>query len=81
MKHQILKTAYSTNNKQEELVAAAQLESYEPVTVTEIGQAKTHDLDTATDGWKLLRRDRQGKMWWRSYSLCKKIGLTAQSCL
>jgi len=46
-------------NKQEELEATVQQDSYELVAITEKWWDVSHDLSAAVDGYKLFRRDRQ----------------------
>ncbi|KAJ7405034.1 mitochondrial fission process protein 1 [Pitangus sulphuratus] len=48
-------------NKQEELEAIVQQESYDVVTITETWWDDSHDWRAAMDGYKLFRRDRQGR--------------------
>ncbi|KAJ7424185.1 hypothetical protein BTVI_07574 [Pitangus sulphuratus] len=48
-------------NKQEEPEAIVQQESYDIVVVTETWWDDSHDWSTAMDGYKLFRRDRQGR--------------------
>jgi len=52
--------ARSTDNKQE-LEAILQQHSYDLVTITETWWDDSHDWTAATDGYKLLRRNRRGK--------------------
>lgn len=51
----------STCNKQEELEATVQLENYDLIGVTETWLDKAHDWSAAVSGYKLFRRDRQGR--------------------
>ncbi|PKU29698.1 adaptin ear-binding coat-associated protein 1 [Limosa lapponica baueri] len=53
--------ARSMGNKQEELEATVQQESYDVVTITEMWWDDSHDWSAAMDGYKLFRRDRQGR--------------------
>jgi len=48
-------------NKQEELSAIVQQDSYDLVVITETWWHDSHDWSAAMDGSKLFRRDRQGK--------------------
>ncbi|KAK4826957.1 hypothetical protein QYF61_012806 [Mycteria americana] len=48
-------------NKQEELAAAAQLENYDLIAITETWWDESHDWSAVIDGYKLFRRDRQGR--------------------
>ncbi|KAK4820564.1 hypothetical protein QYF61_001627 [Mycteria americana] len=48
-------------NKQEELKAIVQQASYDLVTLTETWWDDSHDWSAAMDGYKLFRRDRQGR--------------------
>ncbi|PKU26999.1 mitochondrial fission process protein 1 [Limosa lapponica baueri] len=48
-------------NKQEELEAIVQQESYDVVAITEMWWDDSHDWSAALDGYKLFRRDRQGR--------------------
>jgi len=57
----IYTTARSMGNKQEELKAIAQQDSYDLVAITETWWDDSHDWSAAMDGYKLFRRDRQGK--------------------
>ncbi|GAB0179484.1 hypothetical protein GRJ2_000413700 [Grus japonensis] len=51
----------TTGNKREELKATMQLESYDLIAVVEVWSDKLHDWSTAINGYKLFRRDRQGR--------------------
>jgi len=53
--------ASSMGNKQEELEAIMLLESYDPIAITETWWDESHDWNVALDGYRLFRRDRQGK--------------------
>ncbi|KAK4818426.1 hypothetical protein QYF61_012960, partial [Mycteria americana] len=57
----IYTNACSMGNKQEELEAIVQQDSYDLVAVTEMWWDDSHDWSAAMDGCKLLRRDRQGR--------------------
>ena len=48
-------------NKQEELEAIVQQDSYDLVTITETWWDASHDWSAAMDDYKLFRRDRGGK--------------------
>ncbi|RMC13815.1 hypothetical protein DUI87_08898 [Hirundo rustica rustica] len=52
--------ARSMGNKQEELEAMVQ-QSYDVVAITETWWDDSHGWSTALNGYKLLRRDRQGR--------------------
>jgi len=54
-------SACSMENKQEDLEASVQLESYDLIAATETWWNKTHNWSAATNGYKLFRRDRQGR--------------------
>ncbi|PKU35038.1 adaptin ear-binding coat-associated protein 1 [Limosa lapponica baueri] len=53
--------AGSMGNKQEELEAIVWQESYDAVAITEMRWDDLHDWSAAMDGYKLFRRDRQGR--------------------
>ena len=53
--------AHSMGNKQEELEATVLLESYDLVAITETWWDKSHGWNVAIDGYRLFRRDRQGR--------------------
>ncbi|KAK4827442.1 hypothetical protein QYF61_017999 [Mycteria americana] len=57
----IYSNARSTGNKQEELEAIVQLENYDIVAITETWCDDSHNWSAAVDGYKLFRRDRQGR--------------------
>ena len=57
----IYTNACSMGNKQEELEAIVQRDSYDLVSITETGWDDPHDWSVAMDGYKLFRRDRQGR--------------------
>ncbi|GAB0210334.1 hypothetical protein GRJ2_003499200 [Grus japonensis] len=57
----IYTNARSLGNKQEELEAIVQQDSYDLVTITEMWWDNSHDWSAAMDGYKLFRRDRQGR--------------------
>jgi len=48
-------------NKQEELEAIVQQDTYDLFTITETWWDDSHDWSAAVDGYKLFRRDRRGK--------------------
>jgi len=52
--------ACSMTNKQEELEATVQQDSYDLDGITEIWWDDSHDWGAATDGYKPFRRDRRG---------------------
>ena len=53
--------AHSMGNKQEELEAIVRQASYELVAITEMWWDHSHDWSAAVDGYKLFRKDRQGR--------------------
>ncbi|PKU29350.1 mitochondrial fission process protein 1 [Limosa lapponica baueri] len=53
--------AGSMGNKQDELEAIVQQDSYNVVAITETWWDDGHDWNAAMDGYKLFRRDRQGR--------------------
>ena len=53
--------ARSMGNKQEELEAIVQQASYDLVAITETWWDHSHDWSAAMDGYKLFRKDRQGR--------------------
>ncbi|PKU42055.1 hypothetical protein llap_7636 [Limosa lapponica baueri] len=52
---------HSMGNKQEKLEAPMLLESYDIVTITETWWDESYHWSVAIDGYKLFRRDRQGR--------------------
>ncbi|KAK4810800.1 hypothetical protein QYF61_008773 [Mycteria americana] len=57
----IYTNARSMGNKQEEPEAIVQLDSYDIVAITETWWDDSHKWSAAMDGYKLFRRDRQGR--------------------
>ncbi|KAM9591230.1 uncharacterized protein ACIBXB_006103 [Morphnus guianensis] len=57
----IYANARSMVNKQEELEAIVQQDSYDLVAITETWWDDSHDWSAAMDGYKLFRRNRQGR--------------------
>ena len=53
--------ARSLGNKQEELELRAQSESYDIIGVTETWWDNSHDWRITMDGYRLFRKDRQGR--------------------
>ena len=53
--------ARSMGNKQEELEAIVQQANYDLVAITETWWDHSHDWSAAMDGYKLFRKDRQGR--------------------
>ena len=53
--------AHSMGNKQEELEAMTKQENYDVVAITETWWDVSHDWSMPIDGYKLFRRDRQGR--------------------
>ena len=72
--------AHSTGNKQEELEATMLLESYNLVAIIETWWDESHDWSAAIGGYKLFRRDRQGRRGGQVALYVKNV-LIAQSCL
>ncbi|KAK4816220.1 hypothetical protein QYF61_013458 [Mycteria americana] len=75
----IYTNARSMGNKQEELEAIVQQDSYDLVTITEMWWDDSHDWSAAMDGYKLFRRDRQGRrgggmaLFLRDYFSCVEL--------
>ena len=57
----IYTNACSMGNKQEELEAIVQQENYDIVAIMETWWDGSHNWSAAMDGYKLFRRDRQGR--------------------
>ena len=57
----IYTNARSTGNKQEELEAIVSQGNYDLVAITETWWDHSHDWSAVMDGYKLFRRDRQGR--------------------
>ncbi|PKU36607.1 adaptin ear-binding coat-associated protein 1 [Limosa lapponica baueri] len=57
----IYANAPSMGNKQEELEPIVRQDSYDVVTITETWWDDSHDWNAAMNGYKLLRRNRQGR--------------------
>ena len=57
----IYTNAHSMGNKQEELEAMMQQENYDVMAITETWWDVSHDWSVPIDGYKLFRRDRQGR--------------------
>lgn len=53
--------AHSVGNKQEELEAIVKQQNYETVTIMEMWWDESHSWNAALGGYKLFRRDRQGR--------------------
>ena len=53
--------AHSMGNKQEELETMMKQENYDVVAITETWWDVSHDWSAPVDGYKLFRRDRQGR--------------------
>ena len=53
--------AHSMGNKQEELEAIVQSESYDRVIITETWWNDLHSWSAVMDGYQLFKRDRQGR--------------------
>ena len=76
----IYTNARSMGNKQEELEAFVQQDSYDLVTITETWWDDSHDWSAAMDGYKLFRRDRQGRrgggvaLYVRECFVCVELG-------
>lgn len=54
--------AHSMGNKQDKLEAIVQLENYDLIAITETWWDKSHSWKFGIEGYKLCRRDRQGRM-------------------
>jgi len=72
--------AHSMGNKQEELEATVLLESYDLVSITETWWDQCHDWSVAIDGYRLSRRDRQGREG-RGLPSTSRNGQSVKSCL
>ncbi|GAB0203241.1 mitochondrial enolase superfamily member 1 [Grus japonensis] len=57
----IYTNAHSMGNKQEEPEAITHMENYDIVAITETWWDDSHNWSAAMDGYKLFRRDRQGR--------------------
>ncbi|GAB0187131.1 hypothetical protein GRJ2_001178400 [Grus japonensis] len=57
----IYTNAHSMSNKQEELEATVQQENYDIVAITETWWDDSHNWSAAMDGYKLFRREQQGR--------------------
>jgi len=57
----IYTNACSMGNKWEELEAIVQLDNFDIVAITEMWWNDSHSWSAAMDGYKLFRRDRQGR--------------------
>jgi len=57
----IYTNAHSMGNKEEELEAVTQQDSYDLIAITATWWDDSHDWRIATDSYKRFRRDRQGK--------------------
>jgi len=57
----IYSNAHGMGNKQEELEAIVQQDSYDLVATTEAWWDNSHDWSAGMDSYKLFRRDRQGR--------------------
>ena len=58
----IYTNARSMGNKQEELEVTVQQANYDLVAITETWWDNSHDWSAVMDGYKLFRRDRQGRV-------------------
>ena len=65
--------AHSMGNKQEELETVAQLEKYDQIAIMETWWDKSHDWNTIIEGFRLFKRDRQGRRG-RGVALCVRGG-------
>ena len=52
---------HSMGNKQEELETMMQLDKYDLIAITKIWWDGSHNWNIGTEGYKLFRRDRQGR--------------------
>ena len=66
----IYTNAYSMGNKQEELEAIVQQENYDMAAIMEPWWADSHNWSAAMGGYKLFRRDRQGRKGGRGSPVC-----------
>jgi len=57
----IYTNAHGMGNKQEELEAIVQHDSYNLAAITETWWDDSYDWTASVDGYKLFRRDRQGR--------------------
>ncbi|PKU43819.1 nipped-b-like protein [Limosa lapponica baueri] len=57
----IYTNVHSMRNKQEELEATVQLENYDVIIIIETWWDDSHNWNAVMDGYKLFRRDRQGR--------------------
>jgi len=62
----IYTNARSMGNKQEELEAIAQQDSYDLVAITEMWWDSSHDWQAVMDGYRLFRKDRPTSKWKKS---------------
>ena len=53
--------AHSMGNKQEEIKTVVQLRKYDLIAITETWWDKSHNWNTVIEGYRLFRRDRQGR--------------------
>ncbi|PKU38486.1 nipped-b-like protein [Limosa lapponica baueri] len=73
--------AHSMGNKQEELEATMLLESYDIVAITETWWDEPYDWSVAVEGYKLFRRDRQGRrgggvaLYVKEWIKCEEVSL------
>jgi len=58
----IYTNARSLGNKQEELDAIVRQANYDLVAITETWWDHSHERSAVMDGYKLFRRDRQGRL-------------------
>ena len=65
--------AHSMGNKQKELEAIVQQASNDLVAITETWWDHCHDWSAAVDGYKLFRKDRQGRR-------CGGVALYVKEC-
>ena len=67
--------AHSMGNKRDKLEATVLLESYDLIAITETWCNESHDWSAATDGYRLFRRDRQGRRGggWRACPLHQEM--------
>jgi len=57
----LYKNPGSMGNKEEELEATVLIESYDPVAITETWWDECDDWSAAVNGYRLFRKDRQGR--------------------
>lgn len=66
--------AWSMGNKKEELKTTVQLENCDLIAIMETWKDGSHSWNASTEGYKLFRRDRQGRRG-RGVALCVRKGI------